>query len=70
MNYGPSLQDQGIGPDDWLEPEQPRCRCGAFLPWMPEEIHVLAGYPGEEFDDIRERRTCTRCGRHSYEAVI
>lgn len=60
--YGPSLQDMGIGPEDWPEPEQPRCYCGAWLKWAPNEQVVVVGYPGDEFTETRYCRDCKRCG--------
>lgn len=69
--YGPSLQDMGVGPEDF-EPEGPpkNCpRCGAFFPQRPEEgesweiawLDEIAG-AGEEERVRYFSWDCTKCG--------
>lgn len=49
IGYGPSLADQGLGPDDGPEwPKQPRCYfCGCFLPRLPNRAERGPKYPPE-----------------------
>lgn len=59
--YGPSLQDMGIGPEDYDPPEQPRCRkCGAFGSWAPTQ----EGRDEHHFGEIVWFAVwnCGRCG--------
>lgn len=45
--------------DEPYRPPQPRCPCGAWLPWRCTYVQFLDGYD-QPFDV--EQRTCTRCG--------